>query len=164
MNCKSLYQNITRNIVIIWISNAERSIGGWLVQNVKELIIFIPYEWTTYTFCITATVGFHNFCFWTLLFRKLGKLTCPLISICYSVTTFWEFQHCLMNMLLLKNTGKCLWFKVELFPLLTMANTEKKLMVSFMMFSWDLMLPVSVQRQMYLNSHVAFQELVQNLV
>ena len=99
MNCKSLYQNITRNIVIIWISNAERSIGGWLVQNVKELIIFIPYEWTTYTFCITATVGFHNFCFWILLFRKLGKLTCPLISICYSVTTFWEFQHFLMNML-----------------------------------------------------------------
>lgn len=162
MNCKSLYQNITGNIVIIWISNTER-IGGWLVQNVKELKIFIPYKWTTYT-CITATVGFHNFCFWILLIRKLGRLTCPLISICYSVTTFWEFQHCLMNMLLLTNTGKCRWFKVEQFPLLTIANTEKKQMVSLMMISWDLMLPLSVQRQMYLDSYVSFQELVPNLV
>ena len=49
-------------------------------------------------------------------------------------------------------------------PLLTMANTEKNQMVSFMMISWDFMLPLLVRRQMYLNSYVAFQELVQNLV
>ena len=88
------------------------------------------------------------------------KAQAKLIQYNFWFSQFFHFSY----MLLLKNTGKCLWFKVELFPLLTMANTEKKQMVSFMMFSWDLMLPVSVQRQMYLNSHVAFQELVQNLV
>ena len=84
--------------------------------------------------CITGTVGFQNFCFWNWLFRKLGKLTCPLNSIRYSV----------------------LWLNLEQYPFLTIANIEK--------ISWDLMLLLTVYQHLNLNSYVAFQESIQNLV